>query len=964
MKHLPYLFLLLFAWEASPTVTVPGDMFQQASFSFTLLPKIIFDNATQTTYVCTNTALPAGSAQATYGVSALLNNYSVFVPLLTSQATVSGGLVPNPLFGQAFSQLALGYIVGSYELRFVPIVVPTATPNIIYAILNIPAITGTPTQLISTAPVQDSVGSADTYVAAMTYIKNGFVAMAVDNGKVFGDGSDNSALTINKFVENVQAIESANNCSPSSSPQALLSYSLSASPVIPYGNTLAALLVGGSTSVTFNAPTPPYTNITLFSDFSLSALYIGTILSSTTGGVSSVTNFNQPIVNFNAVEADSIIATTDRNTIVSAYDLATLHTSINLPYLAVLGGINTTAPTTARARDSVFALPLVNNPLSTGGFAQLASINALPSNVFASYPPHHIYTTLMSDPAADPGDLYTSVDLRAIVGAGSLNSIVGIAPIDSFEIQRIFTHQDAIFAQTIYTGTGAGSSGLFYSQTLFDQNCLVKRWTPWQRKTLTTNYEFTGINPFTGNYYGIPTVTPSSFVQSSWQVDPSLTFFNYSPSALEQTIPLQCGGVQNIQDIPSGNKAVGDTKPSFVMQMGYNTVIIQQTSSNKNANPGIPPGIFTTNDGTLTDFVSPVGTLISFGGALTNAGALVSGDLGYTLDLTSIEDAWFIVGGANGVFICAAADGTGSGSSGITDGFASLQTSQYWQQLGNYTNVKKVFCDSGFLYVLTNTQLDRIALSAANIQQGINCPAKTLALANQFTQQSFASFADILVSGPLALLATSIGLYRVGNGANIQIAQDFASCFWTALTLPESAGPIVCLYPISHNGVRSDISRETVSPLPAINQTTDGQVPTGNVMVLSSAFATHQGRIYRFVCYDTVANGVTNESFQIIPTFFVQNQQSYFWDTKAERTGISMDGASWYLNYVFSTGLLYRGILELLPAYLRSGVPSNTFTFNSVLNAQAFNSVLSPATYISGTGLWSVGNSLGTYTLR
>ena len=86
---------------------------------------------------------------------------------------------------------------------------------------------------------------------------------------------------------------------------------------------------------------------------------------------------------------------------------------------------------------------------------------------------------------------------------------------------------------------------------------------------------------------------------------------------------------------------------------------------------------------------------------------------------------------------------------------------------------------------------------------------------------------------------------------------------------------------------------------------------------------------------------------------------------RAERSGIATDGASWYLPYnTIPSPMYYEGVLQMLPAQLRSGNPLNASHLTVVLAASHYNQVFIPPVSLSGAGSWATANNLGVYTLR
>lgn len=188
------------------------------------------------------------------------------------------------------------------------------------------------------------------------------------------------------------------------------------------------------------------------------------------------------------------------------------------------------------------------------------------------------------------------------------------------------------------------------------------------------------------------------------------------------------------------------------------------------------------------------------GGALNDLGAITCAAITGTVNADN--KGYLVVGGTGGVAVLrtAAFEGWQAHAAGLTKNLATdLGTARYFQKIGNFTNVKKLFnavttVNPYVLYILTDKVLYRVTSSTLN--QG-NPTITTIATVAGLGLPSYASFTDFVASKRLGLLATSHGLYRTGNGNNISTAANETAVGWTSVTLPTSYTSIVKLLPLS-----------------------------------------------------------------------------------------------------------------------------------------------------------------------
>ncbi|MBA2307634.1 hypothetical protein H0W26_05895, partial [Candidatus Dependentiae bacterium] len=161
-----------------------------------------------------------------------------------------------------------------------------------------------------------------------------------------------------------------------------------------------------------------------------------------------------------------------------------------------------------------------------------------------------------------------------------------------------------------------------------------------------------------------------------------------------------------------------------------------------------------------------------------------------------------------------------------------------------------------------------------------------------------------IISGPLAILATSFGLIRSGNFIDIQTVPQEATVRWTPVELPESvgslqeAGPINRLFAVTPTGDERDCAYG------------------GTLWALNAYVGLNQALIYRLVV--SLDRGVvTDKTVRIYPDYFFSDKKSFFVNNGEYRNYLVTDGSLIALSRSAFGG--QKPLLELLPPRLKSG---------------------------------------------
>lgn len=646
----------------------------------------------------------------------------------------------------------------------------------------------------------------------------------------------------------------------------ILNYSLDQSPFVPLDITSSALKIGADlASIDNDAHAKDVVMIS-----SHPVIFTGLFV---TGGAAvgdgarAVTIAkNQAIAPDAAIENDSIIGgrttTLDANVQVSVHFLGVLLTSTLLPYVVVVGGVG--APD-ATAR-SVYALPLDDSGV-------LAKKTAVPQTMFytdTAWP--WIKARFFKDPATGPGDLFSpsAPDIyKARVGGN------GTLPGD---ITSLFVEKDAVYV-TVGTDSATEKAGVFYSQALFDVAGALQGWTDWHRATGAIDQMFgVALDNKRGTFWLLPGTdihSLNTLKKTVWQ-SPGLSSFNVS---LQDSFAQLATGSQGFFDIAQNNAAfsqTGGTRISVIGATGYRKVVVLQSGADEGTlfTPTTTiADVFESHDGTLAGFSSPVQKIDMTGGVLDELGSIIAADI-----VSDGISSWLVVGGSFGAAVLTNPDGSGWPVGTLEKGFVNLPSTLRWTKFGDFKQVRKIIADGSNLYILTSSGLYRIAASATVFSDAGNQTGVTLAQADHLLNvvRGNGTFSDVIISSKFALLATSIGLFRVGNGADISQAPNEDLVSWQWFDLPESSGPVTRLYAISPTGIETDVARD---------------IRGGNIYILQGNVALAQARVYRCVVQDISCAAVTDETVQLFNDMFVKDHVSMYFNRGDYRNYLATDGA-------------------------------------------------------------------------
>lgn len=566
-------------------------------------------------------------------------------------------------------------------------------------------------------------------------------------------------------------------------------------------------------------------------------------------------------------DESGIVGTRGSLASVTIRKVRTMYSKMLLRYLIIVGG-NGTDPILDQ---QVYALPLVDN-LQSPYHGTLANVNSAPANLFDPTVPHRFLSRVLATRAVNPHDIYSEDSTQARVGGD------GVLPGAITDIDVV---NDAVMVSIAGSGNNL-QPGIFSSQPIYDELGRIRGWTRWQRVS-GANAPIVGFrfDPAQGVHWYIEQAmmqkesTTQSIFRTQWSNDKdSFSFF------MATQFPPANGGVHGTFDFPlttNGFTKKISERLSVMAFTGFEKVALVQTGSDVQASLFGPvttlEPVFKSESGSLAGFENAT-TLVLSGGALAQLGPITS-----AVVVSDGKYGWFVVAGSGGVAVLAAPDGSGWDSvSGLGNGFAGLKGSMSWKLIRTTPYIHKLAARDNQLFVLSDMRLERMELSAALIASTQDIPTVTIAhLTDQQALQS-SSYSDLIVSGPLGLLATSFGLLRTGNGKDIREVTSADDAQWTPVALPESAGSLCEPGPASR--------LFAVTPTLCDADLIDG----GVLYVLNGYVGLDAAQGYRFAVVNQMGQ-VTDQTVQLLPDYFIEGRKTFFVNPGEYRNYIVTDGA-------------------------------------------------------------------------
>lgn len=926
-NHVLSLFLASISLWLSAAVVIEGDTSGATSFTFAIGP-YARGGSGGAFYVG---ALNDGDSN-NFAIARNLEGQLTFDSFAPATATINGVAdQTNPLFNAAITQLStFKTLLGTNRSVLLPMAVTAALPSSLFLLRDVP--TTTNAFMLAVPSVKDVQSQTTTGIIGLqSFLQEAiFAAVLPSNSSTFGD--PNSGIAVAK-IENITIDEKT---------QAVL-VQVNADPttLLPGTDPAASPLDRTSVSLKINDDLFSIDNaLDMHYSERLQRLYVALSVqggSNVSDGARAIAvgqldnnklTFFQIAPDAVFTDSDEIVGGVGANAQVSIHKVRTMYSSTRLDYLIVVGG-NGSPATTQR---SVYALPLVNT-LSTSNVdntiqGTLANVNDEPIDIYtpASQNSCNQSSPLLRarafvTPATESGQIYLSNSPEAFVGGGQL---------PYGDITDINVHNDAVFV-SVADPINNQLPGIFYSQALFNDNGVIIGWTVWQRVAGTTDpvYALSYQSMF-GDFFwltGQTALTINTAKQTVWGVG-SPTGLADLVMLISTLLPQSSGGVQGFFDLPPNTPGLFDI--SMFIATGLNEVILIE-SGEVNAGVLTPNGgdfstdlqQFTNGEITTNFPVPNVKTVAISGGVLADLGPIIAATLGVN---TVTDQGYLFVGGACGLAVLAQADGTGwSTVTGLGKQFDGLTSGMQFIALGNYSFVRKLIYDEGFLYVLTDTQLDRIDIAASDFATN-TLSVVTVATLSDVAQPTIGTLLDVLVSGKFALIGTSTGLWRVGDGADIQTATDSADVAWTQVSIPQGVPVVQYMQSISNSSLANSWA-----------------AGVGNIYINDAYRGFDWAQVNRYTVADVATDPITDNTVLPLPDIVVEGALSAFRDFSGFRNIIMYDGAD-----LFST----RDRFQITPPVVYDWALALPLTI-------ANGSIVSSMVRSSASGAWIVAGDFG-----
>jgi hypothetical protein len=955
------------------SVLLTGNAQAPNSFTFSIKPHI---GSTVASGMFVGAAVGAVNP-GTYALCAIGTLETKFTPLAPETVLLNEQSGANPIFNQPIRFLSLFESSAMFSGTTVqPIVVVDALPKNIYLVDHIQS---KDLVVLSAENIKDATGtSATNQIRGMTSMLGGYIAAAVTpnaSANFGGSGSGIAVVALKNIKLDAQATDEEKKKSVTKLVLQQVDVQPGSDPVS--GQTRASAFNTSSSFLAITNPLSAMTNVVDMQwDSYVNRLFVSLQITAGVGGgrALAVGGFEvenntyrlvfHPIVPATVLDGgnnEMVIAASGQQ--IAVQKVRTLLTSTWLSYLIIVGGNGAPGSTNQK----VSALPLVmSGDVNTNG--TIARKDSVPANYFTrngnSLNGYIFNGRSFTVPATLPEHMPRNDEFEVMVGGGNAPG----------SVEDIYAYDDTVFIST--SGVNASENGMFFSQAIFDELGRIKVWTNWQRVGGTVAPIFGFVPDLqTCNFTMLTGANTSNVTiaqRTQWgkaSKDGLLggTVDNEGVGLVAQVggeFNETNGGVQGLFNFSAATTS-GLSDMSLMIATGLKKILLVQTGTD----PVIEPtyGDFATAKDSFTGgaithdlpipATSPVQVSIS-GGVLDELGPINAAEI-------AVSDpglGYLFVGGVGGLAVLSAANGDGWATPGLQANFQGLVTGMSFKKVNSYSFVRKILFDSSqagrnYLYVLTDTQLDRIDLNTSNFGTGV-INSVTLASLSTLSLSSGATFLDFIVSAELLMLATSTALYRSGNNVDISdpsIATP-SDVLWTGVTVPQSILPFKKLIPITATGRDQDFARFRGS----------------NVLVLDSYIGKNRARLHRLAVVDAAGRvSVDDATVQSIPDYFVSTDggngvPSYLVSFGDYKDLMKTDGTAYLHSYdadlqeAAALKIVPQNITVNKPAGLRSGLGGINMATSALVPLDIpTNASITHYLRSSASGSWLAAGSFG-----
>ncbi|MFZ5954731.1 MAG: hypothetical protein ACOYT8_06575 [Candidatus Dependentiae bacterium] len=856
--HVSYSYLV---------VQGPGEQFQTFTHPISTTASTYNSDAQSSLFVATN---KEGAGE--YAIARVGTYYTFTEPLTPKKITLNDEKdVDNPLYNAAIAHLAL--LMGN-RLIMVPEKEPVA-----YLLENITSFRNL--AMARTEPLRDALGNQASKIVgaggtgAPQELFYSFFAVAPEQG-VFGDQGSGIAVAVpyevkveevnpetNEKKEKIKKAYGQLGGQQNEFPLELRAVRFDCeSDCIKIGNKLAGL--GTIVAMHWNTW--------------LSALYIGL---QTTAGDQSDDGARAIVVGYvtkdkqlklHAIADESVFTTGLQQEIVGSKGAATcvaihglknMHTSTSLDYLIIHGGNQIEHGNTKRA---IYALPLVNLRTERGAPAeedmtahgQIAHKNAIPEDLYSNISSNNVFLgRRIKKVASQPQDIYLADDVAVQVGGGQL---------PYGDISDVIVQDDVVFV-AVAQADKHHLPGIFYSRALFDEYGRIKAWSTWARAASITDPVW-GIkyNNMVGSFIALTSLEqekPQTIVQTTWS-DGQEHGLKSLVDLISHEFPQEKAGVHGLFDFPM--QSPGLANRSIMVATGLKKVMLIE--SDVMISDYSESHVVRAND-TIPSIADSIHAVVCTGSELDGLNAITHATMVATAD-----DIKIVVAGSRGLAVLCNEQGQGwPVNRGQLPSFENLKGMRF-KKIGDYSFVRKIIADEQYLYVLTDKYLDRIDLMVVDCHSG-HMPVTRIAEIGETFGSKYTVFLDVVVSDKLALLATSKGLYRIGDGKDCRIALNQSDCAWTPITIKGCTMPITQVSVASTTGLTSDFAKHH----------------GGMLYVLCGDRGSNRSKLYRFSVKEVTQTSITSQTVMPLPDVAVGNVVTHYANMGSYRNVFTTDGS-------------------------------------------------------------------------
>ncbi|MFZ5954364.1 MAG: hypothetical protein ACOYT8_04690 [Candidatus Dependentiae bacterium] len=910
MKCVRYILiaLLFISSPALATITVIGNAGTSSSFTFTVpVTTKVYDHATGTLFL----GLAGGAAFS-------LNKIARFNGSTTPVATAIGTNVS----GATIEFLTLSTFIGNTQ------------PNLVFSTLNTNPFSQTNFNVANSAGTLNNSGTLNDANGNLTA---GIVGLAASDSFVFAPVRPNGGNfgATGSGIALASLTPSTSNTVPMPPPTISVLDATTGSIgnlALPLNATSVELRGAGTDPVIFQTGSNTNQVVTLW-DEQLQRVYFGFRISTDVNagevGKAVTLGFTNtlndaltlvPITPDSAISAGAInefIVTKQSNQPITIKKMGIMHTSTGPSYLIIQGGLGNT----------VWALPLVDNPLDSASHGTLANKNSPLSPQFT-----------FTQPATAAGELANDTDTFAIVGA----TTVPLAA--NGDIFDMVVSGDTVYISIATATTTTSDSGIFYSQALFDQDGKIAGWTPWTKRAFppttdtSTGISFFDVDAVTSTIWAVDGQTQQIVRTNSWSSSNNIA--GSLLNTLNTTFGNTCkSGSCSVLDLDQATRGFsGNTHARYALFGGHQIVAFALVSRGISTTVNSPQII-------TSDYSSPSNYVIT--NLPGQAGTVTSLEYSRRL-LAEGSSNYFFAGTEQGLY--AFADNNGNGF--LVSQLGSLNAPPFngrWHKIttipGSIIDVKS---DGSQLYVLTREfdaiNLFKSTLYSISYTTNINTMFASPVIIAQTMTSSLTStrlFTAIQFIENQLVVATNRGLYRSTTPGGVALAINQTTAGWTFISNNTSffngiAG-IDSSLPITQSTTIWPFSIQTQSTLHTFENGSIDQL-NGTTSLLP----------YEFIpLYFISKEQLTNPAFAILPAIH------YFWTDGNRRLFVTTANGCCKGNSLFS---LPYDTLDW-----RISSPNQTIIITPIVTSTR---TINWVKQIGATGLLLLGTSQGIISLE